>query len=88
MASQGVSNTAPFTALPRSSPLAPLQYSAKSGNHLKTFGNARDVIIRSALEDCPFMTDQERKVAALEALTSAANDIDQGKMQYLKLTSV
>jgi hypothetical protein len=46
------------------------------------------ILIRSALKDCPFLIEQERKVAALEALTSAATAYDQGKLPYLKIESV
>lgn len=81
--SQGISDTAPSTALPRSSRIAPLLFSDRNRTHNKIFDDAREAVIRSALNGCPFLTEQERKRVALEALTSKAKVYDQGKMQYL-----
>ncbi|KAG1740720.1 hypothetical protein EDD22DRAFT_851768 [Suillus occidentalis] len=74
---KGVSDTAPSTALPRSSRIAPLLFSDRNRTHKKIFDDAREAVIRSALNGCPFLTEQERKWAALEALTSKAKVYDQ-----------
>ncbi|KAG2107799.1 hypothetical protein BD769DRAFT_1392898 [Suillus cothurnatus] len=75
---KGFSDAAPSPTFPPSSRIAPLQYSNKIRIHRKIFREARVILIRSALKDCPFLIEQERKVAALEALTSAATAYDQG----------
>jgi hypothetical protein len=81
---QGASDTAPSTVPLRRSRITPLQYSNKVRTHRRIFEDARGTLIRSALSSCPFLTEQERKTAAQEALTSAANVYDDGKLQYLR----
>ncbi|KAG2113313.1 hypothetical protein BD769DRAFT_1391645 [Suillus cothurnatus] len=51
-------------------------------NSSKNFEDAHGTLIRSALSSCPFLTEQERKTAAQEELTSAANVYDD---EYLNL---
>ncbi|KAG1901192.1 uncharacterized protein F5891DRAFT_979730 [Suillus fuscotomentosus] len=68
----GSSGVAPPMVLPRTSAIAPLQYSDKIRVHRRIFEEARVTLIRSALVDCPFLTEQERKEAALRALASTA----------------
>lgn len=88
MTSQGILNTAPSMALLHSSRITPLLFTDRNKTHIKNFNDACEAIIRSTLNGCPFLTEQERKWVAVEALTSKANMYDQGKMQYLKLTNV
>ncbi|KAG2105441.1 uncharacterized protein F5147DRAFT_775204 [Suillus discolor] len=69
---KGSSGAALPMVLPRTSALAPLQYSDKIRIHQRIFEEARVTLIRSALVDCPFLSEQERKEAALRALASTA----------------
>ncbi|KAG1901197.1 uncharacterized protein F5891DRAFT_1223874 [Suillus fuscotomentosus] len=52
----GSSGVAPPMVLPRTSAIAPLQYSDKIRVHRRIFEEARVTLIRSALVDCPFLT--------------------------------
>ncbi|KAG1863497.1 hypothetical protein C8R48DRAFT_773550 [Suillus tomentosus] len=60
----------------RPSRLGPLQYDNKVQIHRKIFKDAGVILIRSALTSCPFLTEQERKTAAHEALLLAVNAYD------------
>ncbi|KAG2084949.1 hypothetical protein BD769DRAFT_1681891 [Suillus cothurnatus] len=73
---QGASDTAPSMVPLRRSHITPLQYSNKVQTHRRIFEDTRGTLIRSALSSCPFLTEQERKTAAQEALTLAANVYD------------
>ncbi|KAG1880009.1 hypothetical protein F4604DRAFT_1679144 [Suillus subluteus] len=72
-----VQGAAPSTAPLRPSHIAPLRYNNKIRIHQKIFKDARVTLIRSMLSTCPFLTEQERKMAAHEALVLAASACDE-----------
>jgi hypothetical protein len=80
------SSTAPLPVRP--SRISPLIYNPKSRIHQTIFEDARELLIRSSLCTCPFMTETERKSAAQEALLSAAKEQDEGKLHYLRFLNV
>ncbi|KAG1719319.1 hypothetical protein EDD22DRAFT_963309 [Suillus occidentalis] len=73
---QGFSDAAPSTEPLRPSRIAPLQYNDNNQIHQSIFEQACTTLIRSALGSCPFLSEQERKAAAREALELAANAHD------------
>lgn len=82
--SQAASNAAPTAPL-RPSSIAPLRYDNEIGIHQQIFKDARTTLIQSALNTCPFLTENERKTTAHEALLSSANVQDRGTPEYLIL---
>jgi hypothetical protein len=87
---QQCKGAASSTASLRSSRISPLVYNSKYRTHRKIFEDARGAFVRNSLrlQTGPFLTENERKSAAQEALLWAANQIDDGKLHYLQFLNV
>ncbi|KAG1729886.1 hypothetical protein EDD22DRAFT_853052 [Suillus occidentalis] len=72
---QAASDATPTAPL-RPSSIAPLRYDNEIGVHQKIFEGARTTLIQSTLNTCPFLTENEKKTTAHEALFSSANELD------------
>ncbi|KAG2126959.1 hypothetical protein DEU56DRAFT_915905 [Suillus clintonianus] len=66
---------------PKPSRIGPSLYDEDNSTHQTIFNNTTDTLIRSALNNNPFLFEQERKQQALDALISSASEFekDHGK---------